>query len=489
MKTKETKTKSIRVLLLVMAALLYVPLQAQKLIKKELQTENETEDGFQYQWNKYTYILGKDTLDAAFDMNGKRITPNGYRKYEKGKAYPGVRYTGGGRFQVYSKNTDAFGNRLISGYNVKGECVLPETHFTFMSYLGHGFFALSTRNELGKEVSGVYDYKGNCIIPESKGFKDFLKEEDFVECITNINGNIYAALYDFNGNCIIPETEGFWYYSKRNGFIFCNRRNDTRAVYDSNGNCIISEELRYSSISYYPEYEFFWCEKEGVKYTVSKDGMYYAEGYYFAKERDEFERKKRRVPIRKSSSSYASNRTSSSNNSYASYGNVGHTLLYKGAYWICGANGDVDGMIEIYSDCIVLAGLSTIPFKSFRGDGERIYSTGDGPIFVVDSYYNIRRENSLYDCTFRKKGNDVGGSYNNGGGTSNSSGSTQQSHGTREVTITCPVCHSTGNCQTCLGRGWRTLNDNSTQKCPTCNGNKVCWKCNGTGKITKTERY
>ena len=74
------------------------PSQAQKLIKKELQTENNEKDGFQYQWNRYTYLQGKDTLDAAFDLNNKRITPNGYRKYEKGKGIPGVRYVGGGRF-------------------------------------------------------------------------------------------------------------------------------------------------------------------------------------------------------------------------------------------------------------------------------------------------------------------------------------------------------------------------------------------------------
>lgn len=472
MKNKNT----LRVLILMTAVTLAAnPSQAQKLIKKELQTENNEEDGFQYQWNRYTYLQGKDTLDAAFDLNNKRITPNGYRKYEKGKVYQGVRYVGGGRFQVYSKNTDAFGNKLISGYNVKGECVLPETIYNYMVYLGDGFFYYTTNNEIGKSVAGVYDYKGICIIPESKEFDSFINKDNHFLCICYWKNDESFALYDHYGNCIIPETKGFGFFTIENGFIHCAyMSSDIQAVYDLRGNCIISEELGYTWIAYYPKYEFFWCDKGEIEYTISKDGQYYAEGEHYSNyDRDEFERKKRRVP--NWSRNNNSKTTSSSSGSYSSTGNVGHTLLYKGAYWICGANGDVDGMIEIYSDCIVLAGLSTIPFKSMRGDGERIYTTGDGPIFVVDGNFNIRRENSLYDCTFRKKSNSSSGNYGNGYNGTSSTGNSGHSQSTTQTGT------NTHKCSLCNGSG-RVIETNGTSFGNT----KYCNEC---GKTVPDSHY
>jgi hypothetical protein len=490
-------------LILMMAVTLAAnPSQAQKLIKKELQTENNEKDGFQYQWNRYTYLQGKDTLDAAFDLNNKRITPNGYRKYEKEKVYQGVRYVGGGRFQVYSKNTDAFGNMLISGYNVKGECVLPETVYTSIFYVGDGFFDLTTRNELGKQVAGLYDYNGNCIIPESKGFTFYFLQEGFIQCdqerycaLYDYYGNCVIpetkrfifffikdgfiecsrdsdeirALYDLRGNCIIPETKGFDLILIKNGFIKCENENlEINAIYDMQGNCIISEDLGYTWIAYYPEYEFFWCDKGEIECTISKDGQYYAEGdHYSDYNRNEFERKKRRVP--NWSRNNNSKTTSSSSGSYSSTGNVGHTLLYKGAYWICGANGDVDGMIEVYSDCLVLAGLSTIPFKSLRSNGDRVYATGDGPRFVVDSYFNIRRENSLYDCTFRKKSNSSSGNYGNGynGSTNTYQGGNEGSTSTQQKTHQCGLCGGSGE-----------ITDDTTN--PSFGNTKYCEKCKKT---------
>lgn len=188
-------------------------------------------------------------------------------------------------------------------------------------------------------------------------------------------------------------------------------------------------------------------------------------------------------------------------------------LLYEGEYTVSEDVGTITQVFSIYENRIVVDNTFSIDYKSTNSSGERVYSD-NGPFgvfwrFYVTSNYNIRltKEYSnpfggmptTVSCRVTKGQSTMpvqngggyynGGNYNNGGGTSKSSGSTRQSHGTREVTTMCPVCHSTGNCQTCLGRGWRTLTDNSTQKCSTCKGNKVCWKCNGTGKITKTERY
>lgn len=461
------------ILLLMIAVFTITPLQAQKLIKKELQTANERKDGFQYQWNKYTYLSGKDTLEAAFDMNNKRITPNGYKA---GKGSWGVHYIGGGMFFVGSKNKDAFGQRLMSGYNVRGECIFPETTHTFLFYTGDGLFELFSSNELGKRVSGLYDYKGNCIIPESKGFLGFV---------------------------IID------------GFVFCdNYMANITAVYDMKGNCIVSEELGYSSIFYNEESELFGCEKknsrgETVDYTYSKDGNYYAEGSYTSEGEDyrgeKFEKNKRRVPNRNNNTSAIASTSSGNSSSTSTTSNTESGLLYEGDYtegpWTNPNTGYSQPApmpnhhIKIYEDHIIIDMVS-LPYQGKSINGEKMYVNSWSNItYYVDGFYNIR-STFPYGYSQFSKGNvvydmnaPVQGGYDNNN--NNSYGTTPQKHehGTREVTETCPVCHSTGNCQTCLGRGWRTLTDNSTQQCPTCKGNKVCWKCNGTGKITKTVRY
>ena len=455
------------------------PSQAQKLIKKELQTENNEKDGFQYQWNRYTYLQGKDTLDAAFDLNNKRITPNGYRKYEKGKGIPGVRYVGGGRFQVYSKNTDAFGNKLISGYNVKGECVLPETVYTNMYYAGDGFFSLRTRNDLGKVVAGLYDYKGNCVIPETKGFNFFRIDDGFIICD---NHDIYAA-------------------------------------YDMQVNCIISEDLGYTWIAYYPEYEFFWCEKpDGRKHSISKDGQYYAEGYYDASERREFDREKRRVPNwsrnNNSKTTSSSSGSSYSSTSKATSNNNEPGLLYRGEYTISEDVGSTVEIISIYEDRIVVGGSFSFDYKSTNSKGNRVYS-GNGPFgvywrFYVSPNYNIRLTkdypnpfggtSTAVNCRVTKGqssmpvqngGEYYGGSedYNgtSGGNKSGTSGNPVQPH---QITESCPICHGSGKCNTCNGRGWiYAIGSSDHLDCPNCKPDGHCSHCGGSGKVTKTRYY
>ena len=105
--------------------------------------------------------------------------------------------------------------------------------------------------------------------------------------------------------------------------------------------------------------------------------------------------------------------SSESSNAMDSF-NEGHILLHKGSYLICGINGDVDGIITIYTDYLDLHGLSQLPLKEVQENGTRIYDAGNGVVFVVDGNYNIRRENSVFDCSFKKKGSDgrYNGNYN-----------------------------------------------------------------------------
>ncbi len=243
------------------------PSQAQKLIKKELKTENNKYDGIEYQWYLYTYKSENVTYEAAFDLEGNRITPNGYKpdRLRTGAPkieLPGVQYCGGGLFSIYSKKKDAFGHYLQSAYSLNGTCIFPLSKYTSYFYLGNGLFSLFSWITLAHCVSGVYKLDGQCIISEDIGF-DYYRIDD-----------VY----------IIAESI----------------RNKKYAVYDLQGNCIISEELGYTWIAYYPEYEFFWCNKGDVEHTVSRDGKYYAEGHYDGDGKNSrgelFENKKKNIP-------------------------------------------------------------------------------------------------------------------------------------------------------------------------------------------------
>lgn len=248
--------------LMIVIVFAFAPLQAQKLIKKELKTENNKYDGMEYQWYLYTYKSENETYEAAFDLEGNRITPNGYKPDRLMTGAPrielsGVTYCGGGLFSIYSKKKDAFGHYLQSAYSLNGTCVFPLSKYTSFIYMGNGLFSLASWIALSHCVDGVYKLDGQCIISEDNGF-DFFQIKD-----------VY----------IIAQSV----------------RNKKYAVYDLKGNTIISESLGYNWIAYYEEYGCFWCESGDVKHTFSKDGKYYAIGYYSGDEKEKFEKSKKPI--------------------------------------------------------------------------------------------------------------------------------------------------------------------------------------------------
>lgn len=312
------------------------------------------------------------------------------------------------------------------------------------------------------EKRGAQSKSGTTLIPLSRGYTFICYHTMDGGWFSVDKGNKEYGVCDITGKEIIaPGRYDDAYYRNKDGYVYVDvKLNGKEGVCDGNGREIIA-----------PRYESLICS-DGVFEYKDASGNWVSTGVSLD-----------------GSSSYASNNQSSSNSSSASYGSVGHTLLYKDYYWICGQFGDVDGLIEIYSDCIVMAGMSTIPFKSLRGDGERVYTTGDGPLFVVDGTFNIRRENSLYDCTFRKKnsnsGNYGGGSGTYNGGTGNGgnqgggglpspqskqhqcglckgSGRTIKTDGTSfgntkycsECGKTVPDYHYHSACESCKGKGW-----------------------------------
>lgn len=242
---------------------------AQRLIGKELKSEDPSlkYDDKVYQWVMYTYVMGTDTLDAAFDINGKRITPNGYRP-KKGGA-KGVYYCGGGVFSVQSKKKGKFGGYIVSGYDTNGKCVFPlmltELLGCFsISHISCGFFMLMSRSA-SFVVSSIYNKKGECLIPNDMDFSYY-----------SIRGETDLKYINCEAN------------EKRTG-------KEIEAAYDLDGKVVIPKNLEYVDI-YYSE-GYWHCEDASEnEVTYSKDLKYVADGYYNKNYASEFNQKKRSNP-------------------------------------------------------------------------------------------------------------------------------------------------------------------------------------------------
>ena len=247
------------ILLFPLLLALIVPncVDAQRLIGKELNSEDPSyNDDKVYQWVRYTYVMGTDTLDAAFDINGKRITPNGYRP-KKGRN-KGVHYCGGGVFSVQSEKKDKFGNAIVSGYDTDGKCIFPLTLMelldcTWIYHIGCGLFRMETKMTEKKSVYSLYNKKGECLIPKEMGFEVifvFLCEEDlnYIFCTTESPGKksyekAIDAAYDLDGKVVMPKSWGYTWIYYREGYWHCEDASENEVTY--------SKDLKYVADGFY----------------------------------------------------------------------------------------------------------------------------------------------------------------------------------------------------------------------------------------------
>lgn len=244
------------ILLFPLLLALIVPncVDAQRLIGKELKSSDPSlkYDDKVYQWVMYTYVMGTDTLDAAFDINGNRITPNGYRP-KKGRN-KGVHYCGGGVFEVNSKKTGKFGGYIVSGYDTDGKCIFPLTltellDCVWIRHIGYGLFKMLTKIAEEKYVYSLYNKKGECLIPKEMGFEEiFVWGEDdlkYIKCNIekNSSGKYIHAAYDFDGKVVMPKSWGYTriYYSE--GYWHCEDASENDVTY--------SKDLKYVADGYY----------------------------------------------------------------------------------------------------------------------------------------------------------------------------------------------------------------------------------------------
>lgn len=291
------------------------------------------------------------------------------------------------------------------------------------------------------------------------------REDGFQWYETTSSDDMFCGAESVDGKTIIPLSCRFrWiiYHpvSGHRGYFEVNRGSDyySCGVYDIYGREIIAP--KYYWIYYSDRDSFEYADTLGYFHSlgITLDANGRASSYHLA--------------------------SKSSSSSSSSSGSGSSTLLYKGGYWICGDLGDIDGYIEIYTDCLVMNGKTTFNFKETRPNGDRLYENGSR--LLVDQNYNIRRDGPIY-CSFRKIGS---GDYIQTFPQQQyqqpqyqQPTPTPQPQTQREAKD-CQRCWGSGKCQTCNGRGYYTeLGVGSGPlDCPNCNKTGRCSSCGGSGK-------
>lgn len=139
--------------------------QSPRLIKKELKESNsyfQKKDGYTLKYYVYTYLSKEDTLYAAYNLKGKRITPISKKVY----------YCGAGIFSVKDSP-----NGYIKGYNTNGELLFPATlKATSIQHNGGEMMLLWFNNDNAPkgQTFALYSSKGKCIIPESMKYDEII---------------------------------------------------------------------------------------------------------------------------------------------------------------------------------------------------------------------------------------------------------------------------------------------------------------------------
>lgn len=387
--------------------------------------------------------------------------------------------------------------------------------------------ALSSFNSIAQEVEKE-------LKTESDGFQ-------WYQLWQYQNGKSKYGAQSMGGVTFIPLSRGYTFICYQGGSFSVSKGDKKNGVCDITGREIIAPG-RYDYAGYWNEdgFEYYSVELNGKKGICDKNGreiiapryesLILSDGVFEYKDASgKWVSTGIKPDGTSGGTSYASN-TSSTSYSYSTTSNSNgeSSLLYEGEYTIQYSqsrdliNGYSTGQyssdeterVKIYEDHLAIHFGTHCKYKSTNSSGERVYegaqSIGGTVTAYVSPSYNIRLVNeSWFNGVHMKvgipvvKGRSLMPEYSGGygGGTSsgyqptnNNNGSTGTSSGSKHGSYvkeeTCPACHGTKTCETCLGRGWRNNPfTNQHDTCPICRGRKTCQTCNGSGKVSKTVYY
>ena len=196
-------------------------------------------------------------------------------------------------------------------------------------------------------------------------------------------------------------------------------------------------------------------------------------------------------------------------------------LLYKGkytlrlsqsrelnsGYFVGDGSFDNTEIISIYEDQIKI-NFNTCKYETTNSNGERVYKGGsisNVTVYVSPSYelryydesffngrsmrvtFPITKGESLMPESSGGYGGGKSSGYQPSGKNSGSKGTNSSSHQVKKPHADykdCHICHGSGVCSTCGGKGWYN-NPYGTGRveCSNCSKTGKCRTCNGTGKV------
>lgn len=501
------------------------------------------EDGFKY------YQVTRNKRIGIKDLDGNVIVPIKmrdiiYRSRENNKHSEDRWFWCECYDNNYKEIYDANYFRCIIGENLRFKSISD----LFQDQLNTGYKPTSTFFYVRREGSGcdvgAYDFNGNEVIPskyesvgnlmyktESERDRKFMaKYADPSDLLYCYDSKRIYAVFDANGKCIIPDKFGYKRIVKTDvptaiPLLCCTKSDggyDYR--YSTSGELFLSGDITTKVIDkkkelYYlvlkdENNDFYYYDVFG-KFIVKGDNLQYDDekGFYYSDYNYNYDLVNHYINKKIDENGHVVSAHSYSNT--CSNDELG--LLYEGEYtegrWVGQTTGWVldspmpNQQFMIYEDYMITE-LGRADYVGNTSNGKRKYvlSGISNQTYFVDNYFNITAVASVasfgsvetYSISYTKgrssynsDNGSYGGDYNDyngtsGGNNSGTSGNPVQPH---YVTKDCPLCHGSGNCNTCNGKHWYYGFTGDIIICPNCKPDGRCTHCGGSGKITKTEYY
>lgn len=356
------------------------------------------------------------------------------------------------------KNRDDVGG----AENKNGKTIIPLSRgYEFITYWNGMFHFGKNKKE------GVCDKNGKEIISISRGYDNvFVSSDNYIE----VTKNGKVGVCNLNGKELISPSRG---YDK---FLYCDDDNALYYKIEKDGKQGICDLTGKELIA--PIYNFIYRSGGEFKYNDSNKHTHTIPINSTSSNASAFSSSNSRTSSSSTSTTsrnYSSTTSSSSSSSSSSTSRYGK-LLKSGTFTFTGvmygaAGYSSSGMpfltsFKIYENYLVNEQGNAYPFfgmQTFDGVSSRGYKCNDDCFFYYGSDGVLRQQDFMtvmgvrigtvsiimpgdVRAAYTSVSSPSGGGFNSGG--SSSSGSQRQRK------KDCRVCHNTGICQTCNGRGW-----------------------------------
>lgn len=414
-----------------------------------------------------------------------------------------------------------------------GKLIVPLGDY-YISYNSFSLKYFEIRQKGGKG-KGVYNLRGKCIIPLSRNYTSVFGTSNYRGSYYEFSKEDGRGVCDINGKevCFIKDIEYLDLEYQKGKLFYTFKKNGKWGVMDGNKKVLCP--AKWQDMHVQGNYiqgqgnSGKWINIIALSSITTRKNPLMVEEDLSVNHNDSYASSNNSSSSgsSSSSSSLASSRGSSTSSSSTSSGN---TWKHRGWYLEStdgidiytgrrmSENGAPSGIIKmqftVYDDHIEVATETDVKNGnalkiSYSGmeNGWRVYRSVSGSgswrmnqRYYVSSNYDIKYIMNDIEFPIVKEGENIfsyrkissgqnggyssgynGGSY--GGSTGGSSGSSSGNSSKPQYTKTCRVCHGSGTCNNCGGRGWVSrIGMGKDGPCPVCpNHNGRCSSCGGRG--------